>query len=172
MPIHAHQAINLLNRMPLAPPRVRRAVPSPSVCEGGRPESRLVLRVAFSSRTATRMPVSVTGIPNTASASADTLASPRGAATRAFASPDPPPRRRAFRLGPRPLFRLSGTWVSPASAMPVSPGGSRYLVPGNRCRQRNAVETAGPRRSADARTLSPSGRQSQSGPPFLPVKAL
>ncbi len=70
-----------------------------------------------------------------------------------------PPLRRALRSRFRAPFRLSGTQVSSASTMPVSLRAFRSFAAGNRCRQRNAVLTASPQRSAEARTVSPSARQ-------------
>ena len=64
----------------------RRAVPSVSAREGGRPALRLVLRVVLSSRTATRRSSIANRTRNRASTSPDTLPSARSAATRALAS--------------------------------------------------------------------------------------
>ncbi len=102
----------------------------------------------------------------TAGRTARTVAPPRSATTSTgtCSSDRPrllalPPLRRALRSRFRAPFRLSGTQVSSASTMPVSLRAFRSFAAGNRCRQRKAVLTASPQRSAEARTVSPSARQ-------------
>ncbi len=102
----------------------------------------------------------------TAGRTALTVAPPRSATTSTgtCSSDRPrllalPPLRHALRSRFRAPFRLSSTQVSSASTMPVSLRAFRSFAAGNRCRQRKAVLTASPQRSAEARTVSPSARQ-------------